>query len=153
MTVAEGTKYNPSGTQSGLWIPCHNLSPGVSLHNNLCLQLIHGHCIAYCRLFPKQKPVHHFLNTGKDPLKFRKINGTSPDGGEAEWCSIYYTSPGGTYRTGQMSLNGGGKFNVYYPPTSAQISIPIRVNLKPGSENSIDLVIPSGVKVKHIIVY
>ncbi|KAH9815532.1 family 43 glycoside hydrolase [Melampsora americana] len=59
----------------------------------------------------------------------------------------------GTYRTGEMSINGGKKFNVYYPPTSAQISIPVRVHLKPEGENSIDMFIPSGVKVNHIIIY
>ncbi|EGG12137.1 family 43 glycoside hydrolase [Melampsora larici-populina 98AG31] len=62
-----------------------------------------------------------------------------------------YDIPAGN--SGQMSVNGGGKFNVYYPPTSAQISIPVPVHLKPGGENSIDMVIPSGVKVQQIILY
>ncbi|KAH9815533.1 glycosyl hydrolase [Melampsora americana] len=65
--------------------------------------------------------------SGNGPLKFQAISGTSPDGEAVEWCSIHYTSPGGTYRTGQMSVNGGGKFNVHYPPTSAQLSIPVPV--------------------------
>ncbi|EGG12140.1 family 43 glycoside hydrolase [Melampsora larici-populina 98AG31] len=86
-------------------------------------------------------------------LKFQKISGNSPDGGAAEWCSIFYTSPGGTYQTGKMSVNGGGKFDVDYPPTSAQISIPVRINLKPGGGNSIEIVTPSGVKVDYIILY
>ncbi|EGG06775.1 family 43 glycoside hydrolase [Melampsora larici-populina 98AG31] len=59
----------------------------------------------------------------------------------------------GTYRTGQIGVNGGGKSNVYYPPTSALMSIPVPVTLALGNDNVIDLGIPSGVVVDHIIVY
>lgn len=90
--------------------------------------------------------------SGKGPLKFDRISGTTPDGSPAEWCSIYYISVGGTYRTGQISVNGGPKSNVFYPPTSATISIPVPIKLVPGNDNLIDMVVPSGVVVDHIIV-
>ncbi|KAG0139405.1 hypothetical protein CROQUDRAFT_675122 [Cronartium quercuum f. sp. fusiforme G11] len=86
---------------------------------------------------------------------FENVKGTTGAGDAVQWCSIYFNSYGGTYRTGTISVNAGPEIKVYYPPTTkpAVLSIPVPITLRAENSNLIDLWIPSGVKLDHIKIY
>lgn len=50
-------------------------------------------------------------------------------------------------------MNAGEDKNVYYPPTSAELSIPVPISLNPGSANGIDIKLQEGVTIHYIMIY